>query len=75
MNWNLIRINILLSKNRSNEPKKFSLQNNTKNLDFFFFSKSASGKIFYLMVFGFYTHELCTNAKNRIVISLVSNLM
>ena len=44
-------------------------------MNFSFFSKSASGKIFYLMVFGFYTHELCKNAKNRIVISFLSQTL
>ena len=46
-----------------------------KILNFSFFSKSASGKIFYLMVLSFYTHELSKNAKKRIVISFLSQTL
>ena len=46
-----------------------------KILNFSFFSKSATGKIFYLMVLGFYTHELRKNAKNPIVISFLSQTL
>ena len=46
-----------------------------KILNFSFFSKSASGMIFYLMVLGFFTHELCKKAKNRIVISFLSETL
>ena len=48
MNWNIIRINIMLSKNRSNQPKKISLQNNAKNLEFFIFFKKRHWKDFLL---------------------------
>ena len=44
-------------------------------LNFSFISRSASGKIFYLMVLGLYAHELCKNAKNRIVISFLSQTL
>ena len=40
-------------------------------MNFSFISKSASGKIFYLMVHGLYAHHLRKNAKNRIVISFL----
>ena len=43
-----------------------------KILNFSFFSKSAPGKIFYMMVLGLYTHDRCRNAKNRIVMSFLS---
>ena len=43
-----------------------------KILNFSFISKSAPGKIFYMMVLGLYTHDLCKNAKNRTVISFLS---
>ena len=33
------------------------------------------GKIFYLIVLGLYTHELYKNAKNRIVISFLSQTL
>ena len=44
-------------------------------LNFSFFSESALGKIFYLIVSGLYTHELYKNAKNRIVISFLSQIL
>ena len=44
-------------------------------MNFSFISKSASGKIFYLMVLGFYTHDLCKNAKNRISMSFLSQTL
>ena len=67
----------MLSKNRSNQPEKKFMQNEAKNLEFFilFFSKSAFGKIFYLMVLGLYTHELCKNAKKCIIISFMSQTL
>ena len=46
-----------------------------KILNFSFFSKSALGKIFYLMVLGLYAHDLCKNAKNRIVMSFLSETL
>ena len=46
-----------------------------KMLNFSFFSKSALGKIFYLIVLGLYTHELDKNAKKRIVISFLSQTL
>jgi len=53
MKGNFIRINIMLSKSRSNQLEKYSMQNEAKNLEFFiFFSKSALGKIFYFKVLG-----------------------
>ena len=42
-----------------------------KILTFSFISK----KIFYLMVLGLYAHDLCKNAKNRIVISFLSQTL
>ena len=42
---------------------------------FYFFSKSTLAKIFYLIVFYLYTHELYKNAKNRIVISFLSQTL
>ena len=44
-------------------------------MNFSFISKSASGKIFYLLVLGFYAHDLCKNAKNRIVMSFLSQTL
>ena len=71
MKGDFIRINIMLFKDRSNQTEKYSMQNKAKIMNFSFFSKSALEKIFYLMVVGSFTHDLCKNAKNRIV----SNLM
>ena len=49
------------------------MQNEVRNLEFLiFFSKSAPGKIFYMMVLGLYTHDQCRNAKNRKVMSFLS---
>ena len=51
------------------------MQNAAKNDEFFNFSKSALGKIFYLIVLGLYTHELYKNAKKRMVISFLSQTL
>ena len=76
MNWNFIRINIMLSKNRSNQPKKFSLQNNAKNLEFFIFFKKRLRKDFLLDGSRFlysWTLQKCKKTHSNII--LVSNLM
>ena len=76
MNWNFIRINIMLSKNRSNQPKKFSLQNNAKNLEFFIFFKKRLRKDFLLDGSRFlysWTLQKCKKPHSNII--LVSNLM
>ena len=75
MNQKFIRINIMLSKKRLNQPEKFFMKNEAKNMNFSFISKSASGKIFYLIVLGLHAHELCKNAKNRIAISFLSQTL
>ena len=75
MNQNFIRINIMLSKKRLNQPEIFFWKMKLKILNFSFISKSASGKIFYLMVLGLYAHDLCKNAKNHIVISFLSHTL
>ena len=46
MKGNFIRINIMLSKNKSNQPEKYSMQNEAKNLEFFVFFKKRLGKDF-----------------------------
>ena len=46
MNQNFIRINITLSKNRSNQPEKLSKQKEAKNLELFIFFKKRLGKDF-----------------------------
>ena len=48
MNQNFIRINIMLSKNRSNQSEKLSIQNEAKNFEFFIFFKKRLGKDFLL---------------------------
>ena len=40
-------------------------------LNFSFFSKSAPGMIFYMIFLGFYTHDLCRNAKKKTTYSYV----
>ena len=44
-------------------------------MNFSFISESASGKIFYLMVLGLYAHDQCRNAKDRIVMSFLSQTL
>ena len=51
------------------------MQNEAKNPVIFILQKNALGKIFYLMVLGLYAHDLCKNAKNRIVISFLSQTL
>ena len=46
MKGDFIRINIMLFKNRSNQPEKYSMQNKAKNLEFFIFFKKRFGKDF-----------------------------
>ena len=48
MNQNFIRINIMLSKNRSNQSEKLSMQNKAENFVFFIFFKKRLGKDFLL---------------------------
>ena len=48
MKGDFIRINIMLFKNRSNQPEKYSMQNKAKNLEFFIFFKKRLGKDFLL---------------------------
>lgn len=47
------------------------MKNKAKDIEFFI-SKSALGKIFYLMVLGLYAHYLCKNAENRLVVLFLS---
>ena len=75
MNQNFIRINNILSKNRLNQPEEILMKIKQKILNFSVISNSASGKIFYLMVLGLYTHDLCKNARNRIVMSFLSQTL
>ena len=58
MNQNFIRINNMLSKNRLNQLEIFFFKIKLKILNFSFISKSASGKIFFLMVLSLYAHDL-----------------
>ena len=46
-----------------------------KILNFSFISKIALGQIIYLMVLDLYAHDLCKNAKNRIVILFLSETL
>ena len=39
MNQDFVRINNMLSKNRSNRPEKLSMKNKTKNIEFFIYFK------------------------------------
>ena len=76
MNGNFIRINIMLLKNMSNQPKKFSLQNNAKNLEFFIFFKKRLRKDFLLDGSWFlysWTLQKCKKPHSNII--LVSNLV
>ena len=76
MNGNFIRINIMLLKNMSNQLKKFSLQNNAKNLEFFIFFKKRLRKDFLLDGSWFlysWTLQKCKKPHSNII--LVSNLM
>ena len=75
MNQNLIRINIMLSKKGQTNLKNYLSKIKLKILNYWFFSKSALWKIFYLMVLGLYAHDLCKNAKNHIVISFLSHTL
>ena len=76
INRNFIRINILLSKNRPNQSEEQSMQNEVRNLEFLiFFSKSAPGKIFYMMVLGLYTMTNAEMQKPYSYVILVSKLM
>ena len=64
MKGNFIRTNILPSKNESEQPEKFLVQNQAKNCKFLvFFSKSALENTFHLMIFILYTHNLLKTAK------------
>ena len=74
MKGNFIRINIILSKKSQTNLKNSLCKMKLKILNFSFFSKSALGKIFYLIGLGLYSHELCKNAKMHSNIILVSNL-
>ena len=47
MNWNFIRITIMLSKNSSNQPEKLSMHNIVKYLEIFFFFQKALGERFF----------------------------
>ena len=52
------------SKNKSNQPEKYSMQNEAKNLLLFsFFSNSGLGKIFLVIVLDLFTQKLSKNAK------------
>ena len=76
MNLKFIRINIMLSKNRSNQTEKFYLLNNAKNLNFFFFLKKRLRKDFLLDGFWFlylWTLQKCKKLHSNII--RVSNLM
>ena len=48
MKGNFIRIDIILSKYRSNQPEKYSMQNEAKNVELFIFFKKRLGKDFLL---------------------------
>ena len=48
MKGNFIRIIIMLSIDRSNQPEKYSMQNEAKNVEFFIFFKKRLGKDFLL---------------------------
>ena len=75
MKGNFIRINIMLSKNRSNQLEKQSLKNEAKNLEFFIFFKKRLGKDFLLDRSWFvYTLTLQKCKKPHSNIILVSNL-
>ena len=41
MKGDFVRINIMLFRNRSNQPEKYSMQNKAKNLEFFIFFQKA----------------------------------
>ena len=51
------------------------MQNKKNKSLTFFFSKSALGKIFYLMIHGLYAHDLCKNAKSHLVMSFLSQTL
>ena len=71
MKGNFIKINIMLSKNKSNQSEKYSMQNKDKIFLFFSFFKKRLGKDFLLD-----THNLCKKCKKpHSNIILVSNLM
>ena len=46
MNQNFIRINSMLSENRSNQPEKLSMKNKAKNNEFFNYFKKRLKKDF-----------------------------
>ena len=73
MKGDFIRINIMLFKNRSNQPEKYSMQNKAKNLEFFIFFKKRFGKDFLLDGSRFVYP--CKNAKKRIVMSFFSETL
>ena len=75
MNQNFIRINIMLSKNRSNQSEKLSLQNEARNFEFFIFVKKRYGKDFRLDGSWFvcpWPMQKCIKVHSYII--LVSNL-
>ena len=75
MKGNSIRINIMLSIDRSNQPEKKSMQNEAKNLEFFIFFKKRLGKDFSLdSSWSVYSCTLQKCRKPHSNIILVSNL-
>ena len=76
MKGDFIRINIMLFKNRSNQPEKYSMQNKAKNLEFFIFFKKRFGKDFLLDGSWFvYPSPMQECKKPHSNVILVSNLM
>ena len=76
MKGNFIRIIIMLSIDRSNQPEKYSMQNKAKNVEFFIFFKKRLGKDFLLdspwFVYSL-TLQKCKKPHTNII--LVPNLM
>ena len=73
MKGNSIRINIMPSKNRSNQPEKLSMKHNAKNLENFIFFQKAPWKWF--STWWFWVCILINSAKMKkkcIVISFLS---
>ena len=76
MKGNFIRIIIMLSIDRSNQPEKYSMQNEAKNVEFFIFFKKRLRKDFLLDGSRFlYSRTLQKCKKPHSYIILVSNLM